>query len=419
VGSINIISNLAARPLVELCIASMNLEHINNIEDLIPLGETKKIVDRKIKRLTAVGENYGSLMLSVDLIIKTPIGNEEIHAVAKTVPPNEYIQKIFNTPVTFRNEIAFYKNIVPLLQEFQREHGVKEVIDFVPKYYGSRLNLKCDEGEVDKDAVLLLENLKVANYSTLERREGFDLDAAKLIITDLAQFHAVPLALKLKKPDVFEKEIKPYMASLSEPEEGRQTMRAQIEKLIDDVEELKPLKERILKKFNNTFTPQEEVREPFAIIVHNDCWVNNFLVKLERSKPVKSMMVDYQVMSYGSPAKDIVFFLFSSVKDHVVKEHYDDLIQLYYKTFTSVLEQLKCDTTPFTFKALQEEIDHEARNSQFAHVSFMLYPIFAPVPEEQDFTKIDITTIMGHTISDAHKQKYTFVVKEFIKRNWL
>jgi hypothetical protein len=419
VGSINIISNLAARQLVKLCIANMNLEHINNIEDLIPLGETKKIVDRKIKRLTAVGENYGSLMLSVDLTIKTPTGNEEIHAVAKTVPPNEYIQKIFNTPVTFRNEIAFYKNIVPLLQEFQREHGVKKVIDFVPKYYGSRLNKNCDEGEVDKDAVLLLENLNVANYTTLERREGFDLDAAKLIITDLAQFHAVPLALKLKKPDVFEKEIKPYMASLSEPEEGRQTMRAQIEKLIDDVEELKPLKERILKKFNNTFTPQEEVREPFAIIVHNDCWVNNFLVKLEKGKPVKSMMVDYQVMSYGSPAKDIVFFLFSSVKDHVVKEHYDDLIQLYYKTFTSVLEQLKCDTTPFTFKALQEEIDHEARNSQFAHVSFMLYPIFAPVPEEQDFTKIDITTIMGHTISDAHKQKYTFVVKEFIKRNWL
>jgi hypothetical protein len=44
--------------------------------------------------LTAVGENYGSLMLSVDLTINTPTGNEEIHAVAKTVPPNEYIQKI-------------------------------------------------------------------------------------------------------------------------------------------------------------------------------------------------------------------------------------------------------------------------------------------------------------------------------------
>jgi hypothetical protein len=418
VGSINIINNLAARQLVKLSIASMNLEHINNIEDLIPLDETKKIVDRKIKRLTAVGENYGSLMLSVDLTIKTPTGNEEIHAVAKTVPPNEFIQKVFNTPVTFRNEIAFYKKVVPLLQQFQREHGVKKVIDFVPKYYGSRLNKNCDEGEVDKDAVLLLENLKVANYTTLERREGFDLDVAKLIITDLAQFHAVLLALKLKKPDVFEKEIKRCLTPWNPPEDANQNTKAQIDKLIDDIEELKPLRQRILKGFDNSIRSQE-AREPFAVITHNDCWVNNFLVKLENGKPVKSIMVDYQIMSYGSPAQDIVFFLFSSVKNDVVKEHYDDLIKLYYKTFISVLEQLKCDTTPFTFEALQKEIDHEAKYSQFQHLSFMLYPIFAPVPEEQDITKIDITTITGHTVPDSHKQKYAFVVKEFVKRNWI
>jgi hypothetical protein len=68
---------------------------------------------------------------------------------------------------------------------------------------------------------------------------------------------------------------------------------------------------------------------------------------------------------------------------------------------------------------LQEEIDHEAKYSQFEHVSFMLYPIFAPVPEQQDITKIDISTITGHAIPDSHKQKYAFVVKEFVKRNWI
>jgi hypothetical protein len=186
----------------------MSAEQIKNIEDLIPLGDGKKIVDYKIKRLTTPGENRGSLMLKVDFTVKTSTGNEEIYAAAKAVLPNEFIQEHFNTPVTFRNEIAFYKKIIPLLQDFQRQHGVKDVIDFVPKYYGSRLNLKGDEGNMDQDAVLLLENLKVANYTTVDRTQGFDLDAAKLIITDLAQFHAVPLALKFEKPDVFEREIK-------------------------------------------------------------------------------------------------------------------------------------------------------------------------------------------------------------------
>jgi hypothetical protein len=395
----------------------MSAGQIKNIEDLIPLGDGKKIVDYKIKHLTAPGENRGSVMLKVDFTVKSPTGNEEIHAAAKTVPPSELIQEVFNTPVTFRNEIAFYKKIVPLLQDFQRQHGVKEVIDFVPKYYGSRLNLKDDEGKVDQDAVLLLENLKVANYDTLDRTRGFDLDAAKLIITDLAQFHAVPLALKLEKPDVFEREIKPFLMLWTPKEQQRSEMSKQVGRLIDDIEELKPVKERILNAFDCNFTPRE-TRETFATITHNDCWVNNFLLKLENGKPVKSVMVDYQLCSYGSPARDIVFFLFSSVQDDVLRKHYDDLIKLYYQIFISTLEQLKCVTTPFTFAALKEEISNEARHSQFGHVTFMLYPIFFPQTEVQANTDCD-ALIFDHKIPDAHKQKFLSLVNEFIKRKWI
>jgi thiamine kinase-like enzyme len=393
----------------------MSAEQIKNIEDLIPLGDGKKIVDCKIKLLTAPGENSGSVMLKVDFTVKTPTGNEEIHAAAKTVPPNELIQEVFNTAVTFRNEIAFYKKIVPLLQDFQRQHGVKEVIDFVPKYYGSRLNLKGDEGKVDQDAVLLLENLKVANYDTLDRTRGFDLDAAKLIITDLARFHAVPLALKLQKPDVFEREIKPFLMLWTPKERQRSELNKHVSRLIDDIEELKPLKERILNAFDESFAPRE-TRETFATITHNDCWVNNFLLKLENGKPVKNIIVDYQLCSYGSPARDIVFFLYSSVQDDVLKEHYDDLIKLYYQIFISTLEQLKCVTAPFTFEALEKEINNEARYSQFGHVTFMLYPVFRPQADIPDNTEINM---FNHKIPDAHKRKFVSVVNEFIKRKWL
>jgi hypothetical protein len=53
----------------------MSGEEIKNIEDLVQLGEGKKIVNYKINRLTAPGENYGSLMLSVDITVKTATGN--------------------------------------------------------------------------------------------------------------------------------------------------------------------------------------------------------------------------------------------------------------------------------------------------------------------------------------------------------
>jgi hypothetical protein len=98
-------------------------------------------------------------------------------------------------------------------------------------------------------------------------------------------------------------------------------------------------------------------------------------------------MVDYQSCSYGSPARDIVFFLFSSVKDDVLKDHYDDLIKLYHQIFMSTLGKLKCVKTPFIFEALQQEIHYEARYSQFVHVAFMLYPIFIPKAEVRDITE--------------------------------
>ena len=70
----------------------MDTAHIKDINNLIKLDHCKTIIDQKVRRLTAPGENYGSLMLSVDLTVKTPHGTEEIHTVAKMLPPSKFIQ---------------------------------------------------------------------------------------------------------------------------------------------------------------------------------------------------------------------------------------------------------------------------------------------------------------------------------------
>ncbi|RZC41044.1 EcKinase, APH, and/or DUF1679 domain containing protein [Asbolus verrucosus] len=395
----------------------MNLDKIEKIEDLLIFDKNKKIIEHKIKRLTAPGENYGSLMLSVDIMLKNSQGTEEINVVAKMVPPNEFIQEIFNTPVTFRNEIGFYKNIVPVLQNFQREHGVDKVIDFFSKYYGSRLNLKNNNDKVDADAALLLENLKVQNFVNLERTEGFDLDVAKLVLTDLAYLHAVPLALKLQKPEVFEKKIQPYLSPWSVKEKMYENIKKYLYPITDNLQELKPFLERLHKSLEKLVLVQPP-REPFATIIHNDCWVNNTMIKLEDGKPIKNKLVDFQICDYGSPAKDIVFFLFTSVKTEVIKQHYDGLIQFYYKVFTSILLELKCDIAQFSFEAFEKELDYEAKHSQFGHILFMLYPIFAPKGSVKEINELNPNS-MSMEPTPSYIEKLIFVVKEFAKRNWI
>ena len=394
----------------------MEAAKIHKIEDLFHIGNDKKIKKQEVRRLTAPGENYGSLILSVNLTVESSSGTEEIHSVVKMIPPNEFLQKIFNTKVTFRNEIAFYKKIVPTLQKFQMENGCPK-IDFAPKYYGSRLN---QQGEVDSNSALVLENLVFDNYVTLERTGGLDFDVSRLIMKDLAQIHAVPLALKLKKPDVFEKEIKLYLANFGMDLELHSDMKNGIICIIDQIDELKPLKETILKGFDNQMIPYE-AREPFATFVHNDCWTNNAMIKYEGTKAVRSKIVDFQLCKYASPARDLVFFLFSSVKSQVLVEKYDELLKIYHGTFVKVLEDLKCDVSDFSYENLLKEIDYEARNTQFAHVASMMIPIFAVNEEVVDIVDLqpEDMAAVAKNVTDLHKRRFVFVVNEFMKRNCL
>lgn len=142
----------------------VQLEKIYQLDELLSqyIDKDKKIVETKIARLTAPGENFGSTILKVDLVLADNHGESEpLSIVAKLIPENEFFQKIFNIQVTFKMESAFYEVIVPTLQQFQKEQAVKDVIDFFPKYYGSRENLNGSD-KVDGNAVLLLENLKIS-----------------------------------------------------------------------------------------------------------------------------------------------------------------------------------------------------------------------------------------------------------------
>ncbi|KAJ3658386.1 hypothetical protein Zmor_010126 [Zophobas morio] len=385
---------------------------IPNLEDLLQLDE--KIVSTQIKCLTAPGENYGSLMLSVDITTETT----DLQIVAKTLPPNPKMQEMFNCPVTFRNEIAFYKSIIPTLRSFQKEHGVKKVMNFAAKYYGSRPNLHHKDEKIDKDAVLLLENLKVSGFVNLERTEGFDLDTSKLILHDLAQLHGISIALKLQEPKIFKQLVQPLMESLSVSKEVLDDWEDKYLKIIHSIPRLEPYLDR-LKKVNLDIYPPPPAREPFATVSHNDCWVNNTMVQLQNGKAVQSRLVDFQISDYASPAKDVLFFLFSSIKNDILRKECDNLIRYYHDNLIEVLKELKCDTQPFCFEEFQKELDFEAVRTQFAHLALMLFPIFAPKLDVKDMADIKPSDIGNNEPTELHKEKLVFIVEEFAKRAWI
>ncbi|XP_966903.1 uncharacterized protein LOC655281 [Tribolium castaneum] len=389
---------------------------IKNFSSLLSLPPSKKLKECKIARLTAPGENYGSLMLKVDVTLTTTSGGSEtLHLVAKMVPPNPDIQEIFNTSVTFRNEIEFYRKIVPALRNFQKKFG-PEVVNFFPKYFGSRLNLTGSD-HVDPDAVLLLDNLKIANYVGLDRCAGLDISVTRLILRNLATLHAVPIGLKLQQPEVFASEVRPFLSPWLPKREMHDKYRAAIAKMAAEIPEIAHLTQRILDGFDRELIP-EVPREPFATIAHNDCWASNSLVKFESGEAVDCKLVDYQVCGYGSPARDVIFFLFSSVGIEGL-EQLEHLLKFYHDCFISTLKKVGCDVGRFGFEEFGKELDFEARNSQFGHVAFMLFVVFTDKTLIKEIKEFSVDNIIAGAGSEEHKRKFAFVVEEFAKRNWI
>lgn len=69
----------------------------------------------------------------------------------------------------------------------------------------------------------------------------------------------------------------------------------------------------------------------------------------ENCQPCKVKFVDFQIAQYENCVHDIIFFLFSSVEIPVLKQYFDELLQLYYQTFIECLKSVQISTEQYSF----------------------------------------------------------------------
>lgn len=404
---------------------------IKNIDDIFAqfLKPDQKLMNYNVKPLTVAGENYGSIMIAIRIIVKNTNDNttntKTINAVAKIVPQNPVIQKFFHTAITFRKEVGLYREILPALRSFMKS---KDSLEFFPKVLATRLNLHSKSKEPDYNAVLMLEDLKVQNYRTLDRTIGFNLEETELILKDLAELHATVIACKLAKPGMFKRKILPYLDRFavfgSLKPETMLELRNQTLRVAEENDQCRLYLNRVQKALEfqqeTIQTPFIDIREPYATLIHNDYWTNNTMIKFENDEPIKNKMVDFQVIEYGSPARDILFFLYSSVQIPVLAQNYEQFVRYYYKIFISILERFNTNTKPFSYDGLLKEIDYEARNVEFFHNIIMLGPLYAPPNSVKEIGKLtEEDLILHHEYNQSRKNKLWFIILEFVKNNWI
>ncbi|XP_012287088.1 uncharacterized protein LOC105703339 isoform X2 [Orussus abietinus] len=398
---------------------------VKGLEGLLEesFGEPLEVQHVNWRRLTEPGDNYGSLIISLDVEIGKNGNQETLHLVAKLPPCTQYLLDLFDSPVTFHKEIYLYRTLVPALIELQLENGLPKdkVVPLVPQFYGGRMGLSNRE-TFDTQAALILENLVTSGYSTEERISGMDKAHLEFAVKRLAEMHALPIALKLKKPEVFKTAIAPAFVPPSNDTAAKciSGMISNVHEDLRNMEEAKPLIGKIDRTLKFSYDKVDlagKVEEPWGTLVHNDFWVNNMLFKHDHSGKIIDMkIVDFQLYVYDYGMKDLIFFLMSSGRNDIMEENLDRLIDLYYESFIGCLKSLKVDVQEFS-KKLFIDCLNKCAPAKLAQCLMMTQVIQAERNKAADPQKMDELNNFKAT-GQAYERKLLDIVRIYDKRGW-
>ncbi|CAG9833646.1 unnamed protein product [Diabrotica balteata] len=415
------------------------MEKIKNFEELIRdyIGPNKSVVDTKVSNLTAPGENYLSEIIKIDVVLqdKDTNNHEDLSLVAKLCVENEFFGPTYNLT---KNEVIFYTDIVPPIKNFHKKHGLPPP-SFYPDYAGGRLNLAGETDKPDMDAILILENLVPKGYKNLDRHIGFDLTTTRLILKDLAKFHAAPMAMRLKDSEEFATIIKKLSLLLPHKEKKDKSPPKIFEIITKELNKNKKYKAaeafgKMLADFKKRMDENPESifsNKPikgFATVIHHDMWINNTMQVIENGTAIKNKFVDFQMCQIGSPTIDLIFLLFSSVELSCLQNNLDNLIEYYYREFVDIIKQLDLYTDEYSYQKFLEEIKTEGREGMIQAIFMIPTVIFgekgkAVQHEESSLTVEDIPDIALKKIllmcEEATERDIVPPIKNFHKEHGL
>uniref|UniRef100_A0A1L8DNF4 Putative juvenile hormone-inducible protein n=1 Tax=Nyssomyia neivai TaxID=330878 RepID=A0A1L8DNF4_9DIPT len=411
------------------------MSNIPEVRDLVglltPKLNGKKVMECTTRYLTSVGDNYGSTMLALDVKLCSMAGQEEyLQLVAKMCPTNQMLLEIFQVDITFTKEMAIYMMSVPAFLALQEDQKCpeSEKLDVFIKCYGSRTSLAPCATFVDADAVLLLENIKIKGYSVGDRSKGFDMDHTELILRNIAKFHAAPIALRHKNPQLFEQNVRLHLKKIDIDEgltsEAAAEMKKAFENELKSIPEVLSLYDVIERQLEMCQERQRDLtyyeENVFNTICHNDLWVNNVMIAYDDDgKPERVKIFDFQLVMYASMSLDVLFFLFTSVQDDILQENFDDFLKFYFEEFCSSLQFFGCPLDEFTWEKFLDDINRQAPYELY-HITSMIKILLIDKQKMAEKTEItDDTFYDAEMVGPNYYEKLKLIILEYKKRNWL
>ncbi|XP_016980494.1 uncharacterized protein LOC108045622 [Drosophila rhopaloa] len=337
----------------------------------------------KVLKFTTVaaikpGENFTSTMLRNYIKLEMKDGSVKTKTyIFKTMLPDERGGNDITEFGLFPKEAKMYETYLPAFEALYKDAGWN--IQLAPKC------LLTEERE--GDIHFIFEDLSVKQFRNVDRTEGLDMEHMTKSLQKLAEYHAASA--------VYEELHGPYPSDFNEG-----FVKPDVKKFhVDGFN----LKEKAYKKAMLTWGMKDAEKyvkdfpttdqywaqclstlklDPteFHVLNHGDFWSSNLMTSyLPDGSLDQLILIDFQIVTWGSPAMDLLFFLtLSPAQDLRIKE-FDHFVRIYWERLIECLKVLKLKKPLPKLRDLQNSINkkHHSFYAFFSilnHLPIILFP---------------------------------------------
>ncbi|XP_075227266.1 uncharacterized protein LOC142327814 [Lycorma delicatula] len=261
--------------------------------------------------------NDDNNLQNISLIVKVPLEAEEEGLRAKIG--------------IFEKESIIYNEVLPKFKSIFGERWK----DLTPKLF-----------HTTNEHVLILEDLKESGYKMADRMKLLNFKESKIALSALAKFHAASAKLYETESQLIIKAAREIMFQPGMKQSSEKYMSTFFRCARDSCSkkpDLSKYNEPLRRFENNLWSIAQKKLKPkkneFNVLNHGDFWTTNMMFRYtDDNTPTDIKVIDFQISRYGSPAFDLLHFIYGTVQEEVRLEQYDTLLTIYLHELNKSLE---------------------------------------------------------------------------------
>ncbi|KAK7869207.1 hypothetical protein R5R35_001149 [Gryllus longicercus] len=280
----------------------------------------------------AAGDNYGS---SIYRAKATLTDGQERSFIIKGPAAGAALSSATTEGRTFEREVTMLAQVIPQMEALLEEAAPGRFPPLAPR---------CYHHGTSPVEFLVMEDLAPSGFKLADRKRGLGLRHSLLALRSLARFHAASHALLRRQPELVEKLDNTWRAI---DKSMRVFVKGQIQGAVEATrswpgfeecaDRLEKFKDVAMDMFAQLNDPKDGA---FNVITHGDYWMNNMMFCYEDGEVKGHRALDLQIAHVASPAIDLVYFLTSSLNDHIHEHHQDLLLREYHCELKETMELL-------------------------------------------------------------------------------